>query len=187
MQHLPARQRAVLILRDVLGFSGAEVAATLNTTPASVYSLLQRAHATIDDRLPKRSQQTTLRSLGDDRLQAMVERYVEAWGRHDVDAIVTMLTESATATMPPTPTWFRGRDAIATALRVGALNGRMTWRLLPTTANGQVALGAYLLDGSGAYLPNHLAVLTFSGDKIDQLDGFHDSTLLERFGLPARA
>ena len=187
VQHLPARQRAVLILRDVLGFSGAEVAAILNATPASVSSLLQRAHATIDGRLPERSQQQTLRSLGDDRLQALVERYVEAWTRSDVDEIVTMLTESATATMPPTPTWFRGRDAFATGLRVGALNGTMSWRLLPTTANGQLALGVYLLDRSGVYRPNHLAVLTLSGDKVDQLDAFHDASAPERFGLPDRA
>lgn len=187
LQHLPARQRAVLILRDVLGFSGTEVAAALDTTPTSVYSLLQRAHATIDNRLPERSQQTTLRSLGDVRLKAIVERYVEAWARNDVNAIVTMLTESATAAMPPTPTWFRGRDAFVTGLRVAALNGRMSWRLLPTSANGQLALGAYLLDNSGAYLPNHLAVLALSGDKIDHLDAFHDPRALERFGLPERA
>jgi RNA polymerase sigma-70 factor (ECF subfamily) len=187
LQHLPARQRAVLILRDVLGFSGAEVAAVLDTTPASVYSLLQRAHATIDDRLPKRSQQQTLGSLGDDRLSAIVDRYVEAWARSDVDAIVDMLTESATATMPPTPSWFRGRDAFATSLRVGVLDGRKSWLMLPTSANGQLAMGAYLLDSSGVYLPNHLAVLTLSGDRIGQLDAFHDTTAPERFGLPARA
>ena len=116
LQHLPARQRAVLILRDVLGYSGAEVADALQTTPASVYSLLQRAHASLDDRLPPRSQQSTLRSLGDARLRAIVDSYVEAWAHSDVDAIVSMLTESATLAMPPTPTWWRGRDAIAIGL-----------------------------------------------------------------------
>jgi RNA polymerase sigma-70 factor, ECF subfamily len=186
LQHLPARQRAVLILRDVLGFSGEEVAGALDTTPASVYSLLQRAHASVDDRLPERSQQQTLRSLGDDRLRAIVDRYVEAWARTDVDAIVEMLTESATAAMPPFPNWFNGREAFVIGLRAGALDGVNRWQLLPTSANGQLAMGAYKLDPSGAYLPNHIAVLTFRGDLIDQLQAFHDAFLLERFGLPAR-
>jgi RNA polymerase sigma-70 factor, ECF subfamily len=187
LQHLPARQRAVLILRDVLGFSGDEVAGALDTTPTSVYSLLQRAHASVDDRLPERSQQQTLRSLGDGRLSAIVDRYVEAWARTDVDAIVDMLTESATAAMPPFPNWFDGREAFVIGLRTGALDGVNRWRLTPTFANGQLAMGAYKLDPSGAYVPNHVAVLTLRGDRIDQLQAFHDASLLERFGLPARA
>lgn len=187
LQHLPARQRAVLILRDVLGFSGEEVAGALDTTPTSVYSLLQRAHASVDDRLPERSQQQTLRSLGDDRLSAIVDRYVEAWARTDVDAIVEMLTESATAAMPPFPNWFDGREAFVIGLRAGALDGVNQWRLQPTSANGQLAMGAYKLDRSGVYVPNHVAVLTLRGDRIDQLQAFHDASLLERFGLPARA
>ena len=153
LQHLPARQRAVLILRDVLGYSGAEVADALETTAASVYSLLQRAHASLDERLPQRSQQTTLRSLGDARLREIVEGYVEAWAQSDVDAIVGMLTESATLAMPPTANWFSGRDAIGTGLRGGPLNGALSWRLLPTSVNGQPGMGAYRRDPSGAYLP----------------------------------
>ena len=117
LQHLPARQRAVLILRDVLGFSGAEVAEALETTPASVYSALQRAHATLDERRPDRSQQATLRSLGDEQQRAIVNRYVEAWSGNDVDTIVGMLTETATLAMPPIPSWYRGRDAIERVLR----------------------------------------------------------------------
>jgi RNA polymerase sigma-70 factor (ECF subfamily) len=187
LQHLPARQRAALILRDVLGFSGAEVAEALHTTPNSVHSLLQRAHATVDGRLPERSQQQTLRSLGDDRLSAIVNRYVEAWARSDVDAIVEMLTESATFAMPPTPAWFRGRDAIAAVLGGGPLDGRTSWRLLPTTANGQLALGAYRLDRSDVYLPYGLAVLTFHEERIDEIHVFRDPTALERFKLPAPA
>jgi RNA polymerase sigma-70 factor (ECF subfamily) len=187
LQHLPARQRAVLILRDVLGFSGAEVAAALDTTPTSVYSLLQRAHATIDDRLPERSQQTALRSLGDDRLSAIVDRYVEAWARSDIDAIVEMLTESATLVMPPTPTWFSGRDAIATGLSVGPLAGKRSWRLLPTSANGQLAMGVYELDSAGAYLPYGLTVLTLSEGRINEIYVLRDDAAPERFGLPNRA
>ena len=184
LQHLPPRQRAVLILRDVLGFSGEEVAAALEATPASVYSLLQRAHASVDDRLPERSQQQTLRSLGDERLSTIVDRYVDAWARNDVDAIVEMLTEGATAAMPPFPNWFGGREAFIIGLRAGALDGIQRWRLLPTSANGQLAMGAYRLDPSGVYVPNHLAVLSLSGGRIDQLHAFHDASAPGRFGLP---
>ena len=184
LQHLPPRQRAVLILRDVLGFSGEEVAAALEATPASVYSLLQRAHASVDDRLPERSQQQTLRSLGDERLSTIVDRYVDAWARNDVDAIVEMLTEGATAAMPPFPNRFRGREAFIIGLRAGALDGIQRWRLLPTSANGQLAMGAYRLDPSGVYVPNHLAVLSLSGGRIDQLHAFHDASAPGRFGLP---
>jgi RNA polymerase sigma-70 factor (ECF subfamily) len=184
LQHLPARQRAVLILRDVLGFSGAEVAEALGTTPASVYSLLQRAHATIDDRLPDRSQQATLRMLGDEQLSGIVTRYVDAWAQGDVDAIVAMLTDTATLAMPPTASWFRGRDAIAAFLRGVALDGTRSWRLLPTSANGQPALGAYVLDSSGTYVPYGVTVLSLRDDRIDEITTFRDSAAPDRFGLP---
>jgi RNA polymerase sigma-70 factor (ECF subfamily) len=95
MRLLPARQRAVLMLREVLGFSARETADALDTTVASVNSALQRARATIETRLPERDQQETLRSLGDERLGEMVERYVNAWERNDVEAIVSMLAEDA--------------------------------------------------------------------------------------------
>ena len=186
LQHLPARQRAVLIFRDVLGFSGAEVARAMETTPASVYSLLQRAHATLDERLPDRSQQATLRSLGDERLSAIVTRFVDAWANADVDAIAGMLTETATLAMPPTPTWFRGRDTIATFLRRTALDGTRSWRLEPTTANGQPAMLAYLRDASGAFLPYGVTVLTLDAGGIAEIHTFRDASAPERFGLPNR-
>jgi RNA polymerase sigma-70 factor, ECF subfamily len=187
LQHLPARQRAVLILRDVLSFSGAEVAAALDTTPASVYSLLQRAHVTLEHRLPDRSQQATLRTLGDERLSAIVNRYVEAWAQGDVDTIAGMLTEAATIAMPPTASWFRGRDAVITGLRAGPLNGTRSWRLLPTSANGQPAMVAYQLDSSGAYVPYGVTVLTLTGDKIAEINVFRDPAAPDRFGLPRHA
>jgi RNA polymerase sigma-70 factor (ECF subfamily) len=172
LQHLPARQRAVLILREVLGFSGAEVAAALETTPASVYSMLQRAHHTVEHRIPELSQQATLRSLGDEQLRAIVDRYVRAWERNDVDAIAAMLTESATIAMPPTATWYRGRCAVATGLGELALSGRMTWRVTPTRANGQLAVMGYTPDANGTFVPNHLAVLTLRGSLIDEINFF---------------
>ena len=187
LQHLPARQRAVLILRDVLGFSGAEVANALETTPASVYSALQRAHATLEERRPDRSQQATLRSLDDQQLRGIVERYVDAWARNDVGTIVGMLTESATLAMPPIPSWYRGRDAIEMVLSRAVFDGTRSWRMLATSANGQLAVGAYELNRSGVYAPHGVTVLTLRGDLIDQIAHFRTPSLNKRFGLPARA
>lgn len=121
LQHLPARQRAVLLLRDVLGFSARETAEALDTTPVSIDSALQRAHKAVDARLPERSQQETLGSLDDRDLRRVVERFVVAWERADVDAIVSMLAEDAVLAMPPNPSWFAGRDAIAAFLAAIAL------------------------------------------------------------------
>ena len=187
LQHLPARQRAVLILRDVLGFSGAEVADALDTTATSVYSLLQRAHATIDDRLPDRSQQATLRALDDQQLRAIVDRYTEAWVHSDVDAIVQMLTEGATLAMPPIVTWYRGLNAIEIMFRTVAFADGRSWRMLPTSANGQLAVGTYERDRSGAYAPHGVTVLGLRGSRIDQITAYHGPWMLERFGLPPRA
>ena len=111
LQHLPARQRAVLILRDVLGFSARETADVLETTPVSVDSALQRAHKTIDERVPAKAQQATLRALGDTELREIVKRFADAWERNDVDAVVAMLADDARMTMPPWPSWYSGRDA----------------------------------------------------------------------------
>ena len=157
LQHLPANQRAVLILREVLGFSAKEVAEILDTTPASVNSVMQRARAAVDERLPERSQQETLRSLGDDEIRAIVERYIEAWNRGDVDAVVAMLAEEATFSMPPNFEWFRGREAIRDFLPLGPLSIPRVF--VPVRANGQVAFGTYkLIDGE--WLPNAIHVVT---------------------------
>ena len=173
LQRLPARQRAVLILRDVLGFSGAEVATALQTTPASVYSALQRAHETVDHRLPELSQQATLSSLGDARQREIVERYVQAWERHDVGAIVAMLTESVTVAMPPTATWYRGREAVEAFLRARPLDGSLRWRLTPARASGQLAALAQLWDpAAGCFRPHHTVVLTLHGELIDEINTF---------------
>ena len=187
LQHLPGRQRAVLILRDVLGFSGGEVADALDTTPASVYSLLQRAHATIDERLPDRSQQATLRALDDKQLHAIVDRYTEAWTHKDVDAIVQMLTEGATLTMPPIVSWYRGLEAIEIMFRTVAFANQRSWRMVPTSANGQLAIGTYERDSSGNHAPHGVTVLTLRGDKIDEIIAYHGPWMLQRFGLPPRA
>ena len=173
LQHLPARQRAVLILRDVLGFSGAEVAEALESNPASVYSALQRAHETVDQRLPALSQQATLASLGDARLREIVDRYVQAWEQNDVDAVAAMLTKDARLAMPPTPTWYLGRDAIATGMGGHALSGRLKWRMTATRANGQLAATAHVWDDRAAtFVLHHTAVLTLRGALIDEITAF---------------
>ena len=109
LQHLPGTQRAVLILREVLGFSAQEVAASLETTVPSVNSALQRARKSIAERVPSRSQQATLRSLGDRRVRELVAAYVEAWSKADVDALRALLAEDAVFSMPPWASWWRGR------------------------------------------------------------------------------
>jgi RNA polymerase sigma-70 factor, ECF subfamily len=195
LQHLPPKQRAVLILREVLGFSAQEVADTLETTVASVNSALQRARAAIDERLPERSQQETLRSLGDDGVREIVERFVDAWERGDVDAVVAMLAEDATIAMPPLPTWYSGREAVGVFLATYPLSGAIRWRAVPTHANGQPAVAKYTLE-EGVYLPFAFDVLGLDGPRISAITAFvpreaafRDPLVLatfERFGLPDR-
>jgi RNA polymerase sigma-70 factor (ECF subfamily) len=185
LQHLPARQRAVLILRDVLGFSAGEVAEALATTPASVYSALQRAHKSVDERLPEHSQQATLRSLGDVALREVVDGYVSAWESGDVDAVVAMLAEDALLAMPPIPTWYSGREAVAGFLRGWPLSGRRRWRVVATRANGQPALGHYVWEEDvGSFRPHSVNVLTMRGARIAEITAFLDSGAVVRFGLP---
>ena len=186
LQHLPARQRAVLILRDVLGFSAREVADTLDTTPVSVDSALQRAHRSVEQRLPARSQQATLRALGDERLSELVGGYVDAWERGDVDALVAMLTHDARVTMPPIPTWYTGHDAIRAFLAGHVLGSDRPRRLLPVVANGQPAFGQYRWDDAQRRLRAYaITVLTLDGGRIQEITAFLESEPFARFGLPA--
>ena len=187
LQQLPARQRAALILCDVLGFSGAEVADALETTTASVYSALQRAHRAVDERLPERTQQATLRLVGDAALRDVVRAYVDAWERGDVDAVVSMLTEDALIAMPPMATWYRGREAVAWFLAGWPLTAGTRWRLLPVAANGQVAFGHYLQDeASGGFLPHGINVLALRGAQVSEITAFLMPEAFGRFGLPDR-
>src|SRR3954451_3374089 len=209
LQHLPATQRAVLILREVLAFSAAEVAETLETTVASVNSALQRARKTVDDKLPERSQQQTLRAIGDDKLREIVDAYMDAMQRGDVPRVVSMLADDAAWSMPPLPTWFGGRDGITRFLSSGPLSGEWRWRHLPARVNGQAAIGVYQWsDEESPFLPFAFDVLTFEGDRIKDVTAFitrmADSDdaefyrrwpyqpldrarfTFERFGLPAR-
>ena len=212
LQHLPANQRAVLILREVLGFSAKEVADALDTSVASVNSALQRARKTVDDKLPAQSQQATLRALGDEKLREIVERYMDAMGRGDVDAVVAMLSEDAAWSMPPLASWFRGLDEVRDFLERHPMSGAFRWRHRATTASGQPAIGVYNWDeAEQAYLPFALDVMTLEGDRIkevtafitrrvsgvdpeyyarfpdQELDAAKVVDVFERFGLPARA
>jgi RNA polymerase sigma-70 factor, ECF subfamily len=184
-QHLPARQRAVLILRDVLGFSARETAEALEMTPVSVDSALQRAHKSIEERVPAQTQQATLRALGDSELRHIVNRFADAWERKDVDAVVAMLADDARMTMPPWPSWYRGRDAIATFLRSWPLALRKRWQLIHTGANGQPAVAGYLWDEqTTVYRPETIIVLTFQAARIEEITAFRSPELFPRFGLP---
>jgi RNA polymerase sigma-70 factor (ECF subfamily) len=181
LQHLPARQRAALILRDVLGFSAQEVAESLETTAASVHSALQRARRTLDERLPEQSQQVTLRALGDERVRTLVQRYMDAMERADVDAVLALLAEEAAWSMPPMTTWYRGREAIVDFLTDHALTVR--WRHLPVTVNGQVAAACYAWDEQkGRYVGGVLDVLTLRDGRIAEITAFVTSELHLRYG-----
>jgi RNA polymerase sigma-70 factor, ECF subfamily len=179
LQHLPATQRAVLVLRDVLGFSARETAETLDTTAAAVNSALQRARKTVEERLPERSQQATARALGDQRVRRLVERYIDAWESGDVQALASLLAEDATFAMPPYPRWWRGRHVIA------AFAAEPKHRYLPARANGQPANAAYRWDPEkGIYAAEALEVLTLDGNLIKEMTAFMAPDLFARFGLP---
>ena len=211
LQHLPPNQRAVLVLREVLGFSAKEVAESLETSVASVNSALQRARAAVEERVPEQTQQETLRTLGDDELRKLVDRYVDAWERNDVEQFAAMLAEDATFAMPPLASWYSTREGIAQWARAWPLSGAWRWRTVSTRANGQPALAFYAWDeDERAYMPFALNVLTLRGDKISDVGAFVarateipagqsygrwvDEPLdperlyaaFERFGLPAR-
>jgi RNA polymerase sigma-70 factor (ECF subfamily) len=185
LQHLPPRQRAALILADVLGFSPGEVATALDATPASIYSVLQRARKATDERLADRSQLETLDSLGDDRVREIVDSFMQAWEAADIERIRSLLTEDCVLEMPPWPEWFDGRDAIAEFLPRGPLRAGMRWRLVPTQANGQPALAAYWLDREGALRAESIIVLTLTADgEINEITPFRSPDIFPSFGLP---
>jgi RNA polymerase sigma-70 factor, ECF subfamily len=194
LQHLPPLQRAVLILRDVVGFSAREAAEVLVTSVPAVTSALQRARATAQSRLPARSQQVALRSLGDERIRILAERYADAMERGDADLLVSMLASDVSYTMPPPPTCLRGRAAVREFIReeVAALS----WQHRATRANGQLAIGCYILDpGRNRHVASVIDVLTLDGELITAINAFVTAEQLQapvrfmaadfaRFGLP---
>ena len=183
LQHLPPNERAALLAREVLGFSAQETADALETTTAAVNSALQRARRSVDERLPAESQQATLRSLGDARLRRLVGAYTDALERGDVDALLALLGEDATWSMPPLPEWYRGHEAIAGFLAAGPF--RVRWRHAATVANGQPAVGCYAWNADrGVFAAAVIDVLDLRGDRIAAVTAFLDGDLFPRFGLP---
>jgi RNA polymerase sigma-70 factor, ECF subfamily len=183
IQHLPARQRAILLLRDVLGYSAAETADLLGSTPVAVHSGLRRARAAVEAGLPTAALH---RPSGD--LTDLLDRYVRAWHAADIPALVALLRTDAQLAMPPTPSWYAGSDAIAVYLRqlFGGPFGRLL-RLRPTAANGQPALAVYAPAAAGtALVPFAVKVLTVDGDRISGITGFVTPQLFPAFGLPDR-
>jgi RNA polymerase sigma-70 factor (ECF subfamily) len=186
VQTLTPRQRAVLLLRDVLGFSAAEVAGFLETSSASVNSALQRARATLRQRQADGRLHVGGEPPADEVQRSVVRRYIEAWEAIDIAGLIALLREDAVMTMPPDPAVFRGREAIvdffATVPAEGALD-RIP--LLPTRANRQPAVGAYFLDpDAGIYRPYGIMVLTLDGDSIAEITGCTDPTVFPLLGLP---
>ena len=175
LQQLPPRQRAVLLLCEVLAFPAREVAAMLDTTTASVTSALQRARRTVGDGVRPQP------APDDPAVRALASRYAAAWEAGDVDAIVAMLAADARYAMPPLPEWYAGRDAIRVFLTTGPLSDR--WRFVPTRANGQLAFGTYLW-ADGAWRWGGLDVLTLRGGEVAEVVSFLDGKYAAMFGLP---
>jgi len=184
LQHLAPQQRAVLVLRDVLGYRASEVAAMLDTSDASVNSLLSRARAAFESRLPAAGRERAPLP-NSKRERDVVGRFAETVENGDIDGMVALLTDDAWVTMPPLPHAYQGHAAIGAFLRGSAERRAAPLRLIPTRANTQPAFGCYLqppgTDVARAYA---LFVLTLEGDQISAITWFADSSVLERFGLP---
>ena len=182
VQRLPPRQRAVLILRDVLGFTASEAARILGSTEESVNSALKRARATLHRDDADRAEPPTVTESA--REKQVVEQLTRAYEAGDVDGIIALFADDAWLTMPPAPLEYQGRDRIARFLTAIAFRDGRTYRLVPTRANGQLAFGAYLrAPKPGDEQANGLLVLTLSGDRIQAMTRF-TSDVLPQFGLP---
>jgi RNA polymerase sigma-70 factor (TIGR02960 family) len=184
LQHLPPQQRAVLVLRDVLGYRADEVAEMLDTTAASVNSLLRRARAAFESRLPAAGRDRA--PLPNSRLERDVAgRFAEAVQSGDIDAVVTMLTEDAWLTMPPWPWEYQGPTAVGAFLRFLEGWRGAPLRLVPTRANGQPAFGCYRPTAqTDIARASSLVVLTLEGDRISAMTWFTDTSVFPHFGLP---
>ena len=181
LQHLPPTQRAALVLKDVLGFRAAEVADMLETTPAAVNSGLQRARASLEERVPAADRAPAPRSATE---RAIVTRFADAFQAGDVDTIVALLTDDAWLTMPPAPLEYQGPEAIGRFLSTVPARGDLRrFRLVPTRANGQPAFGLYLRDRRIAHAVG-IIVLTLAGERVSAITAFHDTSVIARFGLP---
>jgi RNA polymerase sigma-70 factor (ECF subfamily) len=181
LQHLPAPQRAVLVLRDVLGYRAAEAAAMLEITDAAVNNLLRRAREAFETRLPSSGRERA--SVPDSLIErAVIGRFAEAVERGDTDSMVELLTEDAWVTMPPLPHAYHGRAAIYELMSGSEQRRGAPLRLLATRANGQPAFACYLQGPASAF---SMFVLTLEGEGISAITWFSDPAVFPRFGLPA--
>jgi RNA polymerase sigma-70 factor, ECF subfamily len=182
LQHLPPRQRATLILREVLAFSAAETAAILNTTSAAVKSGLQRARARLEQLEPEPEQ---LLEPTDRRARALLEGYIAAFERSDAELLQQVLRADAALEATPFRDWQAGRSMCVHVLRGYVLGVPGEWRLIPTTANGQPAAAVYRRDAAGTLRADGVAVLAPTAAGVSRVTKFHDPALAAAFGFPA--
>ena len=180
LQHLPGRQRAVLILRDVLGWRAREVADLLGTSTLAVNSALQRARTQLSQVVPHEDE---IAEPADPDRRALLDRYAAAFENADLAALTEMLTEDAVWEMPPIPDWFSGRETVVRFLATKIL-APGHYRMVPTSVNDQPAFGSYGRDGDGVYRPSALQVLTVTGAGVAKVVAFLDAELFELCGLP---
>ena len=182
LQHLPAKQRAVLLLREVLAWPAAEVADLLDTSTAAVNSALQRARAQLDELAPKEDE---LLDPSDPKLRQLLEGYIKAFEAADVDGLVSLLRDDVLTEMPPSLTWFLGREATARfTFSVFSRMGAGTRRMVGTSANGQPALAMYRLGDDGLFHSAHVQVLGISAGGISRITAFDYPGVIESFELP---
>jgi RNA polymerase sigma-70 factor (ECF subfamily) len=185
IQHLPPRQRAVLILRDVLGWSANETAALLEATVGAVNAALQRARSTLKQHLPERRLEWAPGSDPTEEERSLLQRYVDAHERADASVLAELLREDARLTMPPTPTWYDGRAAIVTFHEHLFLVDGYRWRFLRTAANRQPAVAFYTrAPGVKEYRASVIDVLRIEAGQIGRIDAFASPELFAAFGLP---
>ncbi len=182
LQHLPAKQRAVLVLREVLQWKAQEVADAIGSSTAAVNSLLQRARAQLQEVSP---QEETLLEPEDPMLREQLRQYINAFERYDVDAIAKMFTTEAIWEMPPFTGWYRGGPSIAALIKEQCPAEKAgDMRLIETSANGQPAVGLYMREGDGVHRPFQMHVLDVTQDGVAHVVCFFDLSLFEKFGLP---
>jgi RNA polymerase sigma-70 factor (ECF subfamily) len=181
LQYLPARQRAVLILRDVLRWRAAEVAELLGVSTAAVNGVLQRARAQLERVAPAEDEIHEPADPGD---RVLLDRYAAAFENADITALMQLLRDDAVFEMPPVPTWFTGRELIGRFLQARVLRQPGEFRMIPTAANGQPALAIYMRDHHGVHQAHGVQVLTIAAARITRVVSFNDPGLLAMFGLP---
>jgi RNA polymerase sigma-70 factor (ECF subfamily) len=182
LQHLPARQRAVLILRDVLKWRAAEVAEALEISTPAVNSILQRAHAQLEKAHP--DVESTTAPVAEEHKE-LLEKYVTAFWEKDIETIVSLLKHDAVWEMPPYVGWYQGAEDIGRLIDTQCPGGVHDMRMVATSANGQPAYGLYMRQPDGEFTPFHLQVLTITDGAVSHVAAFFDLTLFETFGLPA--